>query len=113
MQSINQRLEKPKNDWAKCLYILIDSYTGGTCMLKVLQDYDRNFWKFSTRLSDLLKYHSSKLKISKTQIPFTSKLTQKQGWYTHYCPLGEKAYMINLYNKINKEGLYRAHKPKK
>lgn len=112
MQSINQKLERPRNDWAKCLYILIDSYTAGTNMLSVLKDYDRNFWKFQTRLSDLLKYHSTNLKISKVPIPFHSKLSDKEGWYTQYTPIGEKSYMINLYNKINKQGLYRAHKPK-
>jgi len=109
MESIT--LDKPRNDWAKCLYILIDSYTAGTNMLSVLNNYERNFWKFQSRVSDLLKWHSE-FKLAKASIPFESKLTGKHGWYTQYTPICSKAYLINLYNKINKLGLYRSHKPK-
>lgn len=97
-------LQKPVNDWAKCLYILHNSYMGGTNMLKVLNDYDRNFWKFQTRLSDILKAHP-KLKVSKVPIPFKSKLTGKSGYFTQYTPLSPRPYMINLYNKLNREGM--------
>jgi hypothetical protein len=111
MESINERLAPPTNQWAKSLYILIDSYNGGVNMLKVLQDYDRNFWKFQTRVSDILKWHPD-LIISKTSIPFHSKLSDTGGYYTHYTLISNKVHCINLYNKINKLGLYRSHKPK-
>lgn len=111
MTNITERLEKPTNQWAKALYILIDSYTGGVNMLSVLNDYDRNFWKFQTRVSDLLKWHP-KLQIAKSSIPFHSKLSDTGGYYTHYTIISNKEHCINLYNKINKLGLYRSHKPK-
>ena len=100
------RLERPKNDWAKALFILHHSYMGGTNMLKVLTDHDRSFWKFQTRLSDILSLHP-KLKISKVAIPFKNKLTGKTGYYTQYTPLCPPKYLLNLYNKINREGLKR------
>lgn len=99
-----KHLEKPKNDWAKAIYILHQSYMGGTNMLSVLNNYDRNFWKFQTRLSDVMKAHP-KLKVSKVPIPFKSKLTNKSGYFTQYTPISPKPYIVNLYNKINRIGL--------
>lgn len=113
MESINQRLDKAKNDWAKALYLIILDFTGGTNMIKVLK-HSPFFWKFQTRVSDLAKYHSEfRSKLIKTPIPFNDKITGKDGWSTQYTFTGSKAYLVNLYNKINKLGLYRSHKAKK
>lgn len=112
MESITNRLDRSRNDWSKCLYYLILDYTDGTNMKKVL-GHSPLFWKWQTRLSDLCKYHQElREKLNKTPVPFKDPATGKEGYYTHYVYIGSHSYLINLYNKINKLGLYRAHKPK-
>lgn len=114
MESINQRLDRPTNQWAKALNLIILDFTAGTNMVKVLK-HSPFFWKFQTRVSDLCKWHSElRSKLIKVPVPFTDKISGKDGYYFQYTFTGSKAYLINLYNKINKQGLYRAHKqPKK
>jgi len=98
------RLETPKNDYARTMFILIDSYIAGVSMAKVLTKYDPTFYKFQTRLSDITKAHP-KLKISKTSIPFKNSKMNKNGYFFQYTPLSPMPYMKNLYNLLNKEGL--------
>lgn len=113
MESINQRLDKATNDWAKCLYLIINDYQAGTNMIKVLKQ-SPFFWKFQSRVSDLCKWHQEfRSKLVKTPIPFHDKISGKDGYYFQYTFVGSKAYLLNLYCKINKSGLYRSHKPKK
>lgn len=112
MESITNRLDRSKNDWSKCLYYLILDYTAGTNMKKVL-GHSPLFWKWQTRLSDLCKYHQElREKLNKTPIPFKDPATGKEGYYFQYTYIGSHSYLVNLYNKINKLGLYRSHKPK-
>lgn len=113
MESINQRLDRPKNDYSKALYFIINDYHAGTNMIKVLKQ-SPFFWKFQSRVSDLCKWHQElRLKLQKIPIPFEDKVSGKSGYYFQYTFTGSKAYLINLYNKVNKLGLYRSHKPKK
>lgn len=110
---MQHKLEKAKNDWAKCLYYVIMDFTAGTNMKKVL-GRSPLFWKFQSRISDLCKWHSTfRMKLNKTPVPFKDEATGKEGWYTHYTFIGNIQYLHNLYAKINELGLYRAHKPKK
>lgn len=112
MESINQRLERPNNMWSKALYYVILDFTAGTNMMKVL-GHSPLFWKFQTRISDIAKYHTEfNLHLQRIPIPFKDTATGKEGYYTHYTFTGSKSYLLNLYCKINKLGLYRAHKPK-
>ena len=97
-------LERPVNDYARVMHILIDSYIAGVSMAKVLNNYAPNFYKFQTRLSDIQRAHP-KLKISKTAIPFKNNKLNKSGYYFQYTPLSSMPYMKNLYNLLNKEGL--------
>lgn len=98
-------LSKPvKNDWSKCLWILNDSYLGGVNMAKVLTKYDPTFYKWQTRLSDIMKCHP-KLKVSKVPIPFCNKITGKTGYFYQYTLLSPTSYIRNLYNLINEKGL--------
>jgi len=97
-------LEKPVNDYARVMHILIDSYIAGVSMAKVLNNYAPNFYKFQTRLSDIQRAHP-KLKISKTAIPFKNNKLNKNGYYLQYTPLSPMPYMKNLYNLLNREGL--------
>ena len=64
------KLERPVNDYARVMHILIDSYIAGVSMAKVLNNYAPNFYKFQTRLSDIQRAHP-KLKISKSLISST------------------------------------------
>ena len=98
------KLSKPVNDWAKCLWILHDNYMGGVNMAKVLTKYDNTFYKWQTRLSDIMKEHP-KLKVSKVPIPFSNKITGKTGYFYQYTLLSPTPYVKNLYNKINQNGL--------
>lgn len=97
-------LSKPKNCWCKVLFILHDSYMGGTNMMKVLTKYDPTFYKFQARLLEIENRHP-KLKISRTIHKFRSKMTDSPGYYTQYTPLSPKPYIINLYNKLNRDGM--------
>jgi|GEM_PF-3017888 len=98
------RLERPKNDWSKTLWILNQSYMGGVNMTKVLTHFEPTFWKFQTRLGEVIHQYP-KLKIQKTQVPFKSKITGKSGYTTWYTPLCPQSYLVNLYNQVNTGGL--------
>lgn len=98
------KLEKPNNDYARVMHILIDSYIAGVSMAKVLNNYAPNFYKFQTRLSDIQKAHP-KLRISKTSIAFKNDKLNKKGYYFEYKSLSPMPYMKNLYNLLNREGL--------
>lgn len=99
------KLEKPiKNDWAKVLYILNDNFLGGINMLGVLTKYDQSFWKFSTRIGEVIK-EFPELKIQCTKVPFKSKLTGKSGYTTFYTPMCTPHLLSKVYNQINKNGL--------
>jgi hypothetical protein len=105
------KLSKPVNDWARCLIILHSNYMAGVSMAKVLNVLP-HFYKFQTRLKEVEKAHP-KLKISRTIIPFKNAKLNKNGYFTQYTLLSPPSYVINLYNKINKEGLYGEKKDKK
>jgi len=112
MESITQRLDRPTNMWSKALYYIILDFTAGTNMKKVL-NHSPLFWKFQTRVSDIAKWHKEfDNNLQRIPIAFEDKATGKTGYYMHYTYTGNRAYLVNLYNKIQKMGLYRSHKPK-
>lgn len=106
-----QRLQRPKNDWAKALYILNLNYYAGVSMAKVLTHHEPCFYKFNTRLGDIERLHP-KLKVSRTTIPYDSKIDGKKRHYTQYTLLSPGYYFRNLYNRINEHGL-EGYTPKK
>tara|TARA_R110000868_G_scaffold36279_7_gene128951 strand:- start:4536 stop:4838 length:303 start_codon:yes stop_codon:yes gene_type:complete len=95
---------KPKNDWAKCIYILKNDYTTGTSMARILTDWDATFYKFQARLGEVERAHSE-LIITRKSIPYISKLTGKSKHYTQYGCASSKDYLNDLYDKINEHGL--------
>lgn len=97
-------LARPRNDWAKALYILNLNYLAGVSMAKVLTHHEPCFYKFQTRLGDVERLHP-KLQISRTTIPYKSKIDGKSKSYTQYTLLSPKYYFVNLYNLINEKGL--------
>jgi len=98
------KLQKPKNSWSKALFILYDSFMGGVSMAKILTQYDHTFYKFQTRLLEIEEAHP-KLKISRTSIPYVSKIDEKHKHYTQYTCISPSPYVRNLYNLINEKGL--------
>lgn len=95
---------RPKNDWAKCLYILRNSYENGTSMAKVLVDWDATFYKFQARLAEIEREHSD-FTIERKNIPYVSKLTGKSKHYTQYRCTSPKNNLDDLYQRINEFGL--------
>ena len=106
------KLERPKNDWAKALYILHLNYMAGVSMAKVLTHHEPCFYKFQTRLGDVERIHP-KLSVSRTTIPYKSKMDGKQKHYTQYTLLSPPYYFNNLYNLINEKGLVGSDSSKK
>lgn len=94
---------KIKNDYAKAVYILSLNYMSGVSMAKVLSNHEPNFYKFQTRLGEVIKEHP-KLKVSKVRIPYTSKIDGKKKSYIQYTCLSPMPYVRNLINKLNQEG---------
>ena len=96
-------LKKPTNDWARVLFILHSNYMGGVSMAKVLNILP-HFYKFQTRLLEIER-ENPKLKVSRVKIPFKNVKLNKSGWFTQYTLLSPPRYVIDLYNKINEQGL--------
>ena len=92
-----------KNDWAKAVYILSLNYMGGVSMAKVLSNHEPSFYKWQTRLNEVIKEHP-KLNVSKVRIPYTSKMDGKKKSYIQYTCLAPQPYVRNLINKLNNEG---------
>ena len=95
---------KPRNDWAKSLYILKETYNTGTSMANVLIHWDATFYKFQTRLREI-ELKNPELTIERKNMPYMSKLSGKIKHYTHYTCTSPKEAIIELFNNINKNGL--------
>lgn len=91
---------RPKNDWAKVLYILNDS--DKVNMADVLTKYDSTFYKFQARLSELEREHT--FVVGRKLIPFKNKLTGKSGYFTEYS-VKNKKFVKSLLTKVNEFGL--------
>lgn len=98
------KIEKPKNDWAKTIYILLLNYMAGVSMAKVLTNHEPCFYKFQTRLLEVEKAHP-KLKLIRTPKTYKSKMDGKTRSYTQYTLLSVRPYCVNLYLKLNRQGL--------
>jgi hypothetical protein len=102
------KLDKPKNQYAFAIRLLIENKNTGMTMLTAMMDY---FHKFNTRLPEIERSLSSdgrprslKLKIRRLPVNTTNRFGHKCT-YTNYKSLASTAYLINLYNKLNKNGL--------
>lgn len=94
------QLQKPKNQYAQVVYLLIENGNRGVTMVDAMKDF---FHKFGTRLLEVEKQHP-KLKIRR--LPMTKK--NRFGHTTtflNYKSLSPYPYMVNLVNKLNKEGM--------
>lgn len=106
-------LERPKNDWAKVIYVLMKSQPAGVNLLKVLTKFDQSFYKFQSRVGELIKLYNHDLKINVTSVPFKSEITGKKGSTSWYNPLCPPSKLLEYYHLINAGGLNGALKSEK
>lgn len=96
---------KPQNQWALALRLLIENRTSGMSMKEAMADH---FHKFQSRLLELEKGRKDKLKIRR--LPMTKKNRFGHNMtYTNYKSLAPLNYLVNLYNKVNKQGIKAIH----
>lgn len=95
------KLETPKNQWALAVRLLIENYIDGVTMVTAMKDH---FHKFQSRLGELERFRKERIKIKR--VPTTTKNRFNHVCtYTTYKSEAPRAYLINLYNKINKIGV--------
>lgn len=100
MQSITQRLDKPKNQYSLCVRLLLENGSSGVTMVDAMKDY---FHKFQTRLLEVEKAHP---KIQVRRLPMTTKNRFGHSCtYTNYKSVAPKPYLLHLYALLNREGL--------
>lgn len=98
-------LNPPKNQWAFALRLLIDYRNTGMSMKEAMQDH---FHKFQSRLLELEKGRKDKLKVRR--LPMTKKNRFGHSCtFTNYKTLAPFPYLVNLYNKVNKDGVKALH----
>ena len=101
-------LQKPKNCYALALRLLIENKIVGVTMKDAMRDH---FHKFQSRLLEVEKSLSKdgnprSLKLKIIRLPETRKNRFGHSMtYTRYRATCSINYLINLYNKINKQGL--------
>lgn len=92
-------MEKPINDYARALFILIEKRKGKFSMADVLKEYPF-FYKFQARLSDLKK-RLPEMKVRTELVPFANLKLNKTGYFFTYQVLNDKADLMKWYKKIN------------
>jgi hypothetical protein len=102
------KLDNPKNQYALAIRLLIENHKTGMTMLTAMKDY---FHKFNTRLPEIERSLSSdgsqrafNLKIRRLPVTTKNRFGHKCT-YTNYKSLATLPYLINLYNKLNRQGL--------
>ena len=100
MESITQRLEKPKNQYSLVVRLLMENHSRGVTMVEAMKDY---FHKFQTRLLEVEKAHP---KLQVRRLPMTTKNRFGHSCtYTNYKSVAPYQYLIHLYGLLNREGL--------
>lgn len=95
------KLDKPKNQWAQAVYLLLENKKTGVTMVEAMKDY---FHKFQTRLYEVEKGRKDKIRIKKT--PVTKKNRFNHGTtFMNYKSDAPVPYLVNLVNKLNKHGV--------
>lgn len=98
MESINQRLGKPRNQHAQVVHLLIENKNKGVTMADACKDF---FYKFGTRLGEIEKEHP-KLQIRRLRMTTKNRFGHACT-YVNYKSVAPYQYLIHLYNKLNKE----------
>ncbi len=97
------QLLKTNNQHALVVRLLIEYHKTGISMKEVMQDF---FHKFQTRLLELEKGRHDKLKIRRLTMATKNRFGHSCS-YTNYKSLASLSYLINLHNKLCKQG-YKA-----
>lgn len=100
MQSITQRLDKPKNQYSLVLKLLLEYGNSGVTMLDAVKDH---FWKFNTRLGEIERLHP-KLQIRRINMTTKNRFGHSCT-FKNYKSVAPKPYLIHLFNLLNREGL--------
>lgn len=100
MQSITERLEKPRNQYAQAVLLLLECGNSGVTMKDAMKDF---FHKFQSRLGEIERLHP------KLQIRRINMTTKNRFGHTctfkNYKSVAPKPYLIHLFNLLNREGL--------
>jgi len=100
MQSISERLEKPKNQYSLCVRLLLEYGNQGVTMLDAMKDH---FHKFQSRLGEVEKLHP-KLQVRRLNMTTKNRFGHSCT-FKNYKSVAPKPYLIHLYNLLNREGL--------
>jgi len=100
MESINQRLAPPKNQWALCVWLLIERGSTGVTMLDAMRDH---FHKFQSRLGEVEKAHP-KIQVRRLNMTTTNRFGHSCT-FKNYKSIAPKPYLIHLFNMLNRQGL--------
>lgn len=95
------QLPKPKNQWALAVYLLAENKNTGLTNADATKT--DTFYKFQTRVGEVLKGRENDLKIRKLRVKFVNRFTHN-GSHTNYKSLANIKYLCNLINKLNREG---------
>lgn len=96
------KLLPTNNQWALAVRVLIEHQVKGADMLIAMSEY--YFYKFQTRLLEVEKGREDNIKVRR--LPITKKNRFKHVMtFTNYKSLASKSYLINLHNKLCREGV--------
>lgn len=94
-------LDKPKNQWALVIWLLLENGSQGVTMAKACNDH---FHKFQTRLLELEKPRKDKIKILRIWTSKENRFGHRATFY-NYKSVASIHYLIGLYKKINIHGM--------
>lgn len=100
MQSISERLDKPKNQYAQVVLMLIEYSSSGVTMVDCMKDY---FHKFQSRLGEVEKLHP-KLQVRRLNMTTKNRFGHSCT-YKNYKSVAPKPYLLHLYALLNRQGL--------
>lgn len=98
--SEKRKLSKPTNSYAFAVLLLIENYVAGVSPVIYMKNY---FHKFAWRIREIKEKHP-KLTYMNNTTTVDNRYGSKSTFKT-VVPTCHKLYLINLYNKLNKEGL--------
>lgn len=99
-------IPKPKNQWAHTVRLLIEKGNAGVTMVDAMKDF---FHKYQSRLLEVEKGREHKIRIRRLPITRKNRFGHT-ATFVNYKSLAPKKYLVNLLNKLNKEGNKALHR---
>lgn len=100
MTSITERLDKPKNQYAQAVLLLMEYGNTGVTMVDAMKDF---FHKFQSRLGEVEKLHP-KIQVRRLRMNTKNRFGHPCS-YINYKSVAPKPYLIHLFQLLNREGL--------